>query len=74
MFNLLFSKENPLPLIKVLPFPAVGAIEVWSDANGHIVASPSIGLYIPSSGPTGPLIASLALPRAFLQAKDEQGR
>ena len=68
-----FSKVSPLPLQDPVPFPPQGAVEVWTDASGHIVASPSIGIFVPSSGLERPLVAALALPRSFLQAEDEKG-
>ena len=70
---LLYSMRCPFPLIEPIMAPACGSIEVWSDASGHLLASPSIGIYIPSSGYDEPLVASLALPRAFLAATDEEG-
>ena len=55
------------------PSPSQGAIRVWSDASGHIIASPSLGLFVPSSGQNNPLVASLAFPRSFFKSCDEKG-
>ena len=60
--------------MELSPLPAKGAIEIWSDASGHCLSSPSIGIFIPVSGYHNPLVASLALPRAFLQATDHDGK
>ena len=71
---LLHSEEFPLPLVELEPSPMLGAVEVWSDASGHIISSPSLGVYVPATGCDNPLVASLAFPRCFLQAQDSMGK
>ena len=65
--------EEPLPIVERLSIPAADAMRVWTDASGHIIASPSLGILVPSRGKEPPLVASLAFPRSFLQAKDSKG-
>ena len=69
-----YSKQNPLPLVELKPIQAQGAMKVWSDVSGHIIASPSLGLYMEETQYHKPLIASLALPRCFLQKTDTEGK
>ena len=71
---LLYSRQKPLPLVEQAPHPSQAAIEVWSDVSGHIIASPSLGLFIPASNKAKAFVASLALPRHFLQKKDKEGK
>ena len=54
--------------------PSCSPVHVWSDASGHLIASPSLGILVPAKGKEGPLVASLALPRVFLLAKDQEQR
>ena len=59
------TQETPLPILDMVQSPSFAAIKVWSDASGHIIASPSIGVFIPGNGKKAPLVVSLALPRSF---------
>ena len=54
--------------------PVLTATRVWTDASGHIKASPSIGIFVPGSSKETPLVAALAFPRFFLHAVDDQGK
>ena len=71
---LAYSKQKPIPLVERAPLPSMGAVQVWSDVSGHVIASPSLGLYIELTQYHGPLVASLALPRSFLQKVDLEGK
>ena len=55
-------------------FPSKDAICVWTDASGHIIASPSLGIFVPGDRRVKALVASLALPRCFLLREDDQER
>ena len=62
-----------MPLVETNNTPAVDALKVWTDASGHLIAGPSIGVYIPSELGEEPIMASLALPREFLSSEDSYG-
>ena len=44
-----YSRENPLPILDYCGMPVLTATRVWTDASGHIKASPSIGIFVPES-------------------------
>ena len=68
-----YTLEVPLPIVEKISSPAVDALKIWTDASGHLIASPSIGVYVPSELGEQPLVASLALPRHFLLSEDSSG-
>ena len=69
-----YSRENPLPILDYCGMPVLTATRVWTDASGHIKASPSIGIFVPGSSKESPLVVALAFPRFFLHAVDDQGK
>ena len=36
---------SPLPILDPKSEAGLGAVKVWTDISGHIVANPSLGLY-----------------------------
>ena len=68
-----YTMEVPLPIVQVPSIPAADALKIWTDASGHIIASPSLGIYIPSRFGERPFVASLAFPRYFLLSMDTFG-
>ena len=64
------TMDAPLPIVHASSKPAVDALRAWTDASGHLLASPSIGVYIPSELGEQPVVASLAFPRQFMLSKD----
>ena len=52
----------------------MGAIKSYTDISGHLIASPSAGIFVPGDLLHPPLVASLAFPRVFLNGTDEEGR
>ena len=68
-----YSMEQPFPIISTSNSPIMNALKVVTDASGHIIASPSLGIFSPSQSGEPPLVASLAFPRNFLLAQDSLG-
>ena len=66
--------KYPLPILSAVRAPSLGAVDVYTDISGHIIANPSMGIYIPSRRTERPLVASLAFPRSFLTMSDENGK
>ena len=60
---------EPLPILEPGVVPSLDAILVYTNASGHLVDNPSVGIYVPSQGLESPLVASLALPRSFLMER-----
>ena len=67
------TQLKPLPIVQPKSMPGLWALHVYTDISGHIIASPSLGIYIPSQTNEKALIASLAFPRQFLMKQDELG-
>ena len=67
-------RNNPLPIVVPREGPGSWALEVYTDVSGHLLDNPSLGVYSPAQGPGPALVASLALPRGFLLARDSQGK
>ena len=68
------TAQYPLPVKEYLSTVEVGCTLVFTDYSGHLLASPSLGIYSPSqSSEDKALVCSLAYPRYFLQAEDESG-
>ena len=65
--------DTPLPILEAAKQASVDALKIWTDASGHLIASPSLGIFIPSILGEPPFVASLAFPRHFLQAEDVHG-
>ena len=68
------TMELPLPILSQVMAPPIFAIEVFTDAGGHLLSNPRDGVYIPQQGSERPLAASLALPRMILDSSDGEGR
>ena len=68
-----YSMEQPFPIISTSNSPIMNALKVVTDASGHIIASPSLGIFSPSRSGEPSLVASLAFPRNFLLAQDSLG-
>ena len=66
--------ENPLPIVVPINIPGIWAVEVYTDISGHILDSPSVGIYIPAQTIGKPLAASIAFPRKFLTGEDSLGK
>ena len=66
--------DEPLPIVSPNGGPGIWALEVYTDISGHIVANPSLGIYIPSEAGECSLVASLAFPRQFLFMKDSEDK
>ena len=64
----------PLPILEQLYGPCMDAYEVFTDASGHLISNPSMGIYVPPRLTESPLVASLAFPRSFLHAVDDFGQ
>ena len=60
------TKESPLPILSHIHEPSLGSINVYSDISGHLLANPSLGIYIPRIRFEEPFVASVAFPRYFL--------
>ena len=65
---------NPLPIVCVTNKPSLAAGKVHTDISGHIIANPSMGIYIPAIRIEKPLVASLAFPRSFLTMSDDNDK
>ena len=66
--------EFPLPIGMYGPPILAGAVPVFTDISGHLLANPSLGIYSPGdTGEGQALVVSLAFPRYFLLAEDESG-
>ena len=65
---------NPLPIISMIKTPSLAAVKVFTDISGHIVANPSMGVYIPARRVERPIVASLAFPRSFLTMSDQKDK
>ena len=68
------SRSAPLPVLGEAALMFCDAVKVFTDASGHIIDNPSLGVYSPEDSMHPPLVASLAFPRFFLLAKDDQGK
>ena len=67
------TTTEPLPILEPGVVPSLDAQVVYTDASGHLLANPSVGIYVPSQGLESALVASLALPRSFLAKIDQDG-
>ena len=65
---------SPLPIVSVPTKPGLAAVQVFTDISGHLVANPSMGIYIPSKPVEKPIVASLAFPRSFLTSRDDNDK
>ena len=45
---------------------------MYTDYSGHLIASPSLGVYSPSMTGEPPLVCSLSFPRFFMHKEDEE--
>ena len=64
---------HPLPVLEQDAPLALEAVQVFTDFSGHLLANPSLGVYIPSEFKEGPIVMSLAFPRKFLLSEDGEG-
>ena len=61
----------PLPIMGPEPLPGPTTVSVFTDVSGHLLANPSLGIYVPKQlHYEHPLVASLALPHSFLNKCD----
>ena len=67
------TADTPLSILHPYNLPQTGYVRCFSDASGHILASPSLGVYVASSAISPALVASLSFPRSFLNSVDEEG-
>ena len=65
---------HPLPIAAPPNPPALCAIQVFTDASGHLLANPALGIYCPAQFMTPPFIASVPFPQSFLLKEDLQGK
>lgn len=65
---------NPLPIVSPPRPPALHAIQVFTDASGHLLANPALGIYCPAQLMGTPMIASIPFPKQFLLQQDSQGK
>ena len=63
----------PLPILDVCDPVELGAVELYTDYSGHLLANPSLGIFSPSQFGNKPLVCSLAYPRHFLLSEDQLG-
>ena len=68
------TQHRPLPIVQQKTFPGLWAVNVYTDISGHIIASPSLGIYSPAQSRERALVASVAFPGQFLTGKDELGK
>ena len=66
--------KSPLPIVEPECSPGKWALEAFTDISGHVMANPSIGIYVPSQSLEDPLVASIAFPKCFLEGKDNSGK
>lgn len=64
---------HPLPILMELEHD-LSAINVFPDASGCLLESPSLGILVEAFENFPPLVASLRFPHAFLINKDKQGK
>ena len=69
-----YTAVQPLPILLPSAVPFAGAILCYTDVSGHLLSSPSLGIYIPSQTTESPLVASLSLPRSFLNKVDNHNQ
>ena len=67
------TEKCPLPILEPVRDPPLTAVHVYTDFSGHLLASPSLGVYSPSQEGEAPLVASLAFPRFYLNCVDQAG-
>ena len=65
------TSVEPLPILEHGFLPSCNAVLVYTDASGHLLSNPSVGIYAPSQGLRPAMVASLALPRCFLNKVDK---
>ena len=68
------TQHRPLPIVQQKTSPGLWAVNVYTDISGHIIASPSLGIYSPAQSRERALVASVAFPGQFLTGKDELGK
>ena len=68
------SLHDPLPIVAPAEFPGLWALRAYTDISGHLLSSPSIGIYVPSELTEKSLVASIVFPRQFLASKDSLGK
>ena len=68
------SRKCPLPLLRERGFVMADAVVVYTDASGHLIDNPSLGLYSPMIPGVPALVGALALPRFFLLSTDALGK
>ena len=65
--------NKPLPLHEKEEFPDSGYLKMFTDYSGHLIASPSLGIYCPSMFGEPSLVCSLAYPWFFMLSEDSLG-
>ena len=64
----------PLPILHPPGCAALDAVKTYTDISGHLMDSPSMGVYISSQSTEAPIVASLAFPRSFLCLTDKENK
>ena len=68
------TQSHPLPILGPEPLPATNAVKVFTDVSGHLLANPSLGINVQKQlHYERPLVASLLIPRSFLNKVDSPG-
>ena len=67
------AEEVHLPILHYEDSLGLDSVAVYTDYSGHLIASPSLGIYSPSMSGEAPLVLSLAYPRYFMLGVDDLG-
>ena len=65
------TRRKPLPILDKGDIVTSNSIVVYTDASGHLLDNPSLGIFVPKQNRSAPLVCSLAFPRFFLLRTDE---